>query len=420
MRFFQPILFLILTNLYLLCGSSFAQVEEDSLSNSKLLAPKVYLDCNRCDFNYIRREITFVNYVRDRKVAEVHLMVTTQRTGSGGTEYTLHFLGQNNYAGMNDTLIYATNQTDTREERRAGYTRSMKLGLIRYAAKTPIANQIDISYKEPANQEEVVDKWNYWVFRTNANTFFFGQESTSFLNLNGSVRATRITDHWKIRSNFNIRYNEQNFETTDGDTKYITRNYNFSTLIVKSINNHWSIGGRTFTSTSTFNNTKFRAGISPAIEYNFFPYSESTRKEFRINYSLNYNNVRYEEITVFDKTKETLFNQELGITLEVNQTWGSAETRLEALNYLHDFSLNRVELSAELDLKLFKGFSLRLDGEISSIRDQISLPKEEASDEEILLGRVQLPTSFQYFGSIGISYTFGSIYSNIVNSRFGR
>jgi len=321
---------------------------------------------------------------------------------------------------MNDTLIYATNQTDTREERRAGYTRSMKLGLIRYAAKTPIANQIDISYKEPANQEEVVDKWNYWVFRTNANTFFFGQESTSFLNLNGSVRATRITDHWKIRSNFNIRYNEQNFETTEGKSKFITRNYNFSALIVKSINNHWSIGGRTFASTSTFNNTKFRAGISPAIEYNLFPYSESTRKELRVNYSLNYNNIRYEEITVFDKTKETLFNQELEITFEVNQTWGSAETSLEALNYLHDFSLNRVELSANIDLRLFKGFSLRLSGEISSIRDQISLPKEEASDEDILLGRVQLPTSFQYFGSFGISYTFGSIYSNIVNSRFGR
>ena len=404
---------------FLITGLSSAQVETDSLSGYKILAPKVFLDCNRCDFNYIRREITFVNYVRDRNVAQVHLLITTQRTGSGGTEYTLHFLGQNDYAGMNDTLTYTSNQTNTRDEIRAGYTQTMKLGLIRFAAKTPIADQIGISYSAPAQQEEVVDKWNYWVFRTNINSFFFGQESTSFLNLNGSIRATRITDHWKIRSNLNANYNERNFETTEGDSKFITRNYNFNALIVKSLNDHWSVGGRTFASTSTFNNTKFRAGISPAIEYNLYPYSESTRKELRINYSLNYTNVKYEEITVFDKTKETLLNQSLDITLEINQKWGSAETSLEALNYLHDFDLNRFEFSANLNLRLFKGFSLRLSGEVSSIHDQISLPKAEASDEDILLGRVQLPTTFSYFGSVGVSYAFGSIYSNIVNSRFG-
>ena len=41
------------------------------------------------------------------------------------------------------------------------------------------------------------------------------------------------------------------------------------------------------------------------------------------------------------------------------------------------------------------------------------------TDEEILLRQRELATSFQYFVSLGVSYTFGSIFSNVVNPRFG-
>ena len=55
----------------------------------KKAAPKVFLDGTRIDMDYIRTEITFVNYVRDRKEADVHVLITQQRTGGGGREYTL-------------------------------------------------------------------------------------------------------------------------------------------------------------------------------------------------------------------------------------------------------------------------------------------------------------------------------------------
>jgi len=41
-----------------------------------------------------------------------------------------------------------------------------------------------------------------------------------------------------------------------------------------------------------------------------------------------------------------------------------------------------------------------------------------ASLEEILLRRRELETSYYYYFSIGLSYTFGSIYNNVVNPRF--
>ncbi|MEE9171259.1 MAG: hypothetical protein V3U73_15985, partial [bacterium] len=217
-----------------------AQTEQDTVTSVRKLAPKVFLDCNRCDFDHVRREITFVNYVRDRKDADLHILVTIQRTGSGGREYTLHFLGLEQYTGMNDTLIYASNQTETDDEIRDGLVRSLKLGLVRFVAKTPIADQLDISYDEEEIPEEVVDKWNYWVFTTRVGGFFEGEESTSLLNLNGSIRANRITDNWKIRSSARVNYREENFTTSEGDLKFINRDYDFSATVVKSISNHWS------------------------------------------------------------------------------------------------------------------------------------------------------------------------------------
>ena len=62
---------------------SHSQDRPDSLKALKSSAPKIYIDCSGCDIDFIKTEITFVNYVRDSKEAQVHILVTTQRTGSG-------------------------------------------------------------------------------------------------------------------------------------------------------------------------------------------------------------------------------------------------------------------------------------------------------------------------------------------------
>jgi hypothetical protein len=53
------------------------------------------------------------------------------------------------------------------------------------------------------------------------------------------------------------------------------------------------------------------------------------------------------------------------------------------------------------------------------IHDQLGLPKGGASTEEILLQTKRLSTQYTYYSSFGLSYTFGSIYNNVVNPRFG-
>jgi len=126
------------------------------------------------------------------------------------------------------------------------------------------------------------------------------------------------------------------------------------------------------------------------------------------------------EETIFDKTSETLYNQSLTITLEVREPWGSVSTSVEGSHYFHNFSKNRLELWGNIDLRIFKGLSLDIFGRYERIHDQLSLPKGEATLDEVLLRRKELATDYDYSISIGLRYTFGSVYSNVVNPRFGR
>ena len=169
---------------------SFAQEPIETIDTLRGDALKLFFDCPFCDEDYIRREIPFINYVRDRKEAQVHLMVTSQRTGSGGEEYTFHFLGQNEFEGQNDTLKYFSMTDDTREIIRKGQTDVLKLGLMRYVAKTPLAKHINIQYAQPDKEELVEDKWKSWVFETRVSSYINAQKSVKWYYFSGSFSAS--------------------------------------------------------------------------------------------------------------------------------------------------------------------------------------------------------------------------------------
>ena len=51
------------------------------------------------------------------------------------------------------------------------------------------------------------------------------------------------------------------------------------------------------------------------------------------------------------------------------------------------------------------------------IHDQLYLAKGDANLEDLLLQRRQLATTYEITSSIGLSYTFGSMYNNVVNTQ---
>lgn len=113
-----------------------------------------------------------------------------------------------------------------------------------------------------------------------------------------------------------------------------------------------------------------------------------------------------------------MLDHSLLVSLDQKQGWGSMHVALEGAQYLHDPKRYRADLFSDLDVRLFKGLSLNLFGSIAYVRDQIYLPAGGATPEEVLLRLRQLDTSYSYFGQVGLSYTFGSIYNNVVNPRF--
>ena len=384
-------------------------------------AVRVFLDCRSCDENYLRTEITFINYVRDRATADLHILVTTQPTGGGGTEFTLKFIGLGRFQGVEQQLSYVAPQTNTDDETRKALARVLKLGLVRYAADTPLGSQLDVSYKAPeaASAAGVRDPWNFWVFRVGIGGEFEGARSDKSSSIEGFFTASRTTDRWKLAFNTNTDYREDRFVLEDESTFVsITRTNEGNALAVRSLNEHWSIGAVGSLSSSTFLNHRFRMRAGPAIEYSVFPYSESTRRLLTLYYTAGYHRFDYREITLFDKTEETLADQLFEASLNLRQPWGNAFASAQIAQYLTDLDKYRISGFGELEVRLFKGFSVEVFGELSRRRDQIYLPKGEASNEEILVRQRELATGYQYDINFGISYSFGSIYNNIVNPRF--
>ena len=70
---------------------------------------KVFIECTNmwlCDFDYLRTELSMVDFVRDRFIADVHVQVNTQFTSSGSEQNTIIFKGQNTFLNQDDTLTY--------------------------------------------------------------------------------------------------------------------------------------------------------------------------------------------------------------------------------------------------------------------------------------------------------------------------
>lgn len=410
--------FLFLAGMIFVSAVSAQETKENGLKLQEK-AIKVYLDLSMMSEAHIKRQIPFVNYVRDRKQAQVYIMLTTQRTGSGGRENTIFFIGQKEFAGRNDTLKYVSQQSDTEEITRSGIVKVLKAGLMQYVAKTPLFKNISISYKKKSEIEKVKDKWNYWVFNIGSNGFFNGQESSKSFSVNNSLSADRITPDWKISFGLSTDYNENRYSFGDYSAKIVRRSHDFNSLIVKSLGAHWSAGFFGSVESSIYSNEKVGFNVAPALEYDLFPYSESTRREFRFLYRLGYANIRYEEETIFDKLNDQLFMESLTATFVVKEKWGSVSTSLRGSHYFHDFSKNHLGLNSNLNLRLFQGFSINLFGSVSLVNDQLGLRKSDYSTEDILLNRKELSTSYSYFAMIGLNYQFGSIFSNVVNPRFG-
>ena len=382
-------------------------------------APKVYIRCN-CDMDYIRQEIKFVNFVRDPSEADVNIIVSGMTTAGGGYEYNIAFNGTGKYSNLNDTLKYISKVGDSGDITRIGLTKIIKLGLVPFVNKNPLAEFMDVKFEKKVEATDVTDPWNNWVFSISSDIYMNGEKLTNYKNIWSSINADRVTENLKMNYAVSSSYSEYNYDIEGTNHKSISRSTNLNALVVSSIDEHFSAGGIFYAYQSTYSNINLTFKAAPAIEYDFYPYSEATSQQFTLLYQIGFRYFNYVDTTIYLKTTETLMMESLTTAFKMIKTWGSINISLTASNYFYDFKKNNLDLWTNLSCYITSGLHVNLYGGFSMIHDQLYLKKGGATLEEILLRRKALETTYNYYVSVGLSFTFGSVYSNVVNPRFYR
>lgn len=365
-----------------------------------------------------------MNYVRDRTAADAHVIATSLNTGSDGESVTHRFIGLKAYATLDDDVKYSTLQGATRDESRHEFSRVLKIGLGRYLLHSRLgARNVAMTYVPPREAEPALtakDPWNFWVFSLGVNGFLNGESQSTSRRFGGNLSASRTTADWKYEFGASANTSHSTYQLSD-TTEYVadTHGYSGSGLVARSVSDYLSLGGTLNGQSSSQQNIDFKARLAPTIEYDFFKYDQYTRRRLVAQYSVGYNDFRYSDTTIYNKKSETRIDQQLSLSYSATAPWGNASIGVGASNYLSDLSEYRASVSAGLSVRITRGLLASWNISYSRVHDQITLAKEGASEEERLLRLRQLATSYTYFGFFSVSYTFGSIFNNVVNPRMG-
>jgi len=396
---------------------------------------RVYLECaaRGCDQTTIRTEVDFVSWMVDVQDAQVHMIITSEETGSG-QQFRVDLLGRDGLEGRDDQLTFASSDTDTDDERITGLTGVIAVGLARFALAAGYPGPFIVHRQgfepgqgpdlPPGLQGDVHDPWDYWVFDVGGNVDYESQESERSRRFGGDFRARRTTETWNISlsGRGSLTRNEYDLEEDDSAYTYVDErdDWNANGSAYYSLAARWSLGVEAGANSSTRNNTKVGAQFGTGLEFSFYPYRDWTRKRMTLQARLNARYYNYDFTTIYGKDTETVWESSLRWSLGFRQPWGSANFNAAAQTFLHSpTEFYRLSAGGRLSVRVLRGLSWNLDGEISKVRDQIYLSAEELTTEEVLLQRRQLPTNYSFGISTGFSFTFGSIFNNVVNNRFG-
>ncbi|TNE52280.1 MAG: hypothetical protein EP344_15885 [Bacteroidetes bacterium] len=386
--------------------------------------PGVFLDCQwGCDQQYLKSTLTYLNFMRDRADADILVQQTGIQNGGGGTEFTLLFFGRRKFAGQQDTLRFHLPPAASDTEIRQALLRHLERGLLPYLLQTPLAERIsfvvDLEPADTVAAEPASDPWNFWTFSVRTNVNFNGQEVSRSMNLFGRVDISRVSEHQKTAFNVGGDYGRNTFQFEDTLREvYENGGYFFNASEVLAIDNHWSYGFFGGGRQAQFNNLKMSTYLQSGIEYNIFPYVDVARRQLRLRYFLGSRFNSYFDETVYFKTEEWLWEQVLAMNYKQLFQWGDFNMGFRYSNYLHDWSLNRTHIFIGLELNLFRGFRFNVYSDYGVVHNQVELPSGGATKEEALLQIRQLQTGYNYGLHTGVRYTFGSIYSNVINPRF--
>jgi hypothetical protein len=380
--------------------------------NNKL---KAYLDC-RCDQNYLKQQTSFLEHVRDQNLADIEIFILDVRNPTGTRTFEIKVDGNNEYQEISSSTFVSGYANDTSSTLRDKLLNKLKLALIPFLDKASYNIKVDVD----SNFDDLTvndDKWKNWVFELSGSYNDDKEESRKTNRYELEFEIDKLTPEWRI--GMEIKRNESNGKFFSNDKVYTSnrKTTSISGRVVRSISDHFSAGIFSSAYQNTYENIDFNRYIAPAIEYSFYPYKDVLSKEITLAYRIGIGKRNYIEKTIYGYEKQKLSSQTLSLNIRFRQKWGNISSYLNATQFLNDGTKKRFSLRSDLDLRVFEGLAIRFSGNVNLIREQYSLAAVSTSIEELLLQQRQIATDYRTNFSVGLSYTFGSIYNSVINTR---
>ena len=377
---------------------------------------KAYLDCERCDDNFIKQETSFLEYVRDQDLADLVILIRNIWNPSGGRSYEIEIDGNDEYKDLVSSTTVFGYSSDTSSSLRDKLVNKLKLALVPFLDKA----EYDLNVKIDTNFEDIKtidDKWNNWVFELSGTYESEKEESRKTNRYELQFEIDKVTEDWRI--GIDLEREERNREFYSDDNVYLSNRKTTSLRgrVVRSISDHLSTGVFFGAFQNTYENIDFNRYIAPAIEYSFFPYKDVLSKEITLAYRIGTGKRNYIEKTIYGYENQTLTSQTLTLNVRYRQKWGNISSYIDGTQFFDDGTKKRFSLRSDLDIRIFEGLAVRFSGNVSLIREQYSLAAGSTSVEDLLLQQRRIASDYETNFSIGLSYTFGSIYNSIINTR---
>lgn len=397
-----------------------------SLISQNLEKINLYLDCSYlCDKDFLKREMPFVNFMRDPSDSHVQVIVKSENSASGRKRLSFRFIGLNEFQGKEDYYFTSIAPDISKEEKRVEILDLLKKGLFPYILKSEEASNFVLSYelKNDISTRDTIDDfdiWRNWVFRLNFSGWANIEKGYTNQNYNSRITINKITENSKFLSSFRLNNSKTNYDYPDYQFETKTKSTSANFTYVKSVSPKFSAGALTNISRNTYSNYNLKLRFTTSMEYNFYPYSESSEHRLSVMYGVGFGYNDYIDSTIYFKTKENFLLHECQIQFDNIQKWGSIGLNMYGYQILNSEDLGKYYLNIGVDLnwKVVKGLSLNCWSWATLNRAQISLVKGDVSSEDILTRQRELESNYNFYVNFGVSYTFGSTKNNIVNPRF--
>ncbi len=382
---------------------------------------RAFLDCPACDDDFMRQGLSFVELVRDPRLADTHIIVAASELPMGGSLILIETIDRRR--ARHDTVSFTLPPTATEVERRDAVLRGVRFALVPSLMRSAALQRFDMVQRDVGadgpSAPPAVDRWNRWVFRVSVSGDTQRDDNYAQAGVEGAVAAVRVSDAVKFTVSYDQNARMSRFQLSDSSTLRVTqRDQRLRALGVLSLGRHAGIGAQWNVESSVFQNVRSRAQYRLAVEGNLFPYEEATRRQVLARYAVGYDALRYRDTTIFGKLRETRPQQALTVRLDTRESWGGAWLRAVWQQYLHDARKRRTTLDFNIDWRIATGVNVYFGGSHALINDQLAIVGANLTDQERLLRLRELRSGASTYTALGLSFTFGSRLNDVVNLRF--